>query len=219
MSTFQEIFSTSSLEIVTPDTSIEFPGEKIDADVWLAQLRTPSAERNIAFFGNVQVVLSNTPSILLTHEPDEKLEYYLIIQFGHQEQSANPSAQLLAFLAHLQISFDATYISSVPVSATQDQPSRISTPPARTSSMLGQTPKSRYPPSIFPPATPHPIPSSADSDRRYVRSEGTPLSTGVWGDDPSESFQLLWSKSDSNWVAAYKLVLGVCESFVITISL
>lgn len=132
----------------------------------------------------------------------------MTVQFQDDEPSDSPSTQLLAFLSHLQISFDATYISSVPASSHS---SRTSTPPVRTSSMLVQPPKSRHPPSIFPPATPHPVPSSADSDRRYVRSEGTPLSAGVWGDNSSEAFQLLWSELSSSWVAVYRLVVGVGE--------
>lgn len=66
MSTFQEMFSASSLDVVAPDTSIEFPGEGIDADLWLARLRAPTTERKLAFFGNVQMVFLFISVVWLT---------------------------------------------------------------------------------------------------------------------------------------------------------
>ncbi|PCH35941.1 hypothetical protein WOLCODRAFT_126429 [Wolfiporia cocos MD-104 SS10] len=67
-------------------------------------------------------------------------------------------------------------------------------------------------PSIFPPSTPHPIPSAAESDRQYVQAQGTPLSSGVWGEqvlgssrESTDAFALLWARDKREWVAVYRM--------------
>jgi hypothetical protein len=68
-------------------------------------------------------------------------------------------------------------------------------------------------PSIFPPATPNPTPSTAENDRQYVQAEGTLLLASIWGQggvDDAERFMLLWSEKDQVWVAVYRLALTVC---------
>lgn len=119
-----------------------------------------------------------------------------------------PPPHLLAFLSHVQVSYDATYISSVPI-AQEPQVRTAISPPSRPTSLLGP---SRRPRSIFPPTTPHPIPSAGEADRKYVNSEGTPLTVGIWGDNPDEAFQLLWSRKDKAWVAIFRLVVNVGEA-------
>lgn len=194
MSASQELFKTSSLDIIVPDSSIYFPTDQVnDADEWLEKVQTGAVQRRVAFF-------------------DEQLQYYLIIHLNDSDSPRTPSRQLLVFLSHLQLSFDVTYISSASVSSNLESPltaTHFSNPSARNPPYHD---KHRHPPSIFPPATPHPLPSTAESDRRYVRSEGTLLSAGVWGDNASEDFQLLWSESRKSWIAVYKLVTTV--SFV-----
>lgn len=116
-----------------------------------------------------------------------------------------PPPHLLALLSHIQVSYDATYISTTPI-IEEPQSGATMSPPSRATSLLGP---SRRPRSIFPPTTPHPIPSAGEADRKYVKSEGTPLTAGIWGDDPAEAFQLLWSRKEKSWVAIFKLVVNV----------
>ena len=126
---------------------------------------------------------------------------------GFTNERRVPPPHLLAFLAHIQVSYDAAYISSAPIVEEPQTSVTISPPPtSRTTSLLGP---SRRPRSIFPPTTPHPVPSVGESDRKYVKSEGTPLTAGIWGDSPDEEFQLLWSRKEKAWVAVFKLVVNV----------
>jgi hypothetical protein len=118
----------------------------------------------------------------------------------------------------MQVSYDATYISSDPVPA---QPSpRIGTPPRSTS--LKPTPGSgvlHVPPNIFPLTTPNPTPITTEHDRRYVRTEGVTLVSGIWGEasDPTkerlvedwDTFALLWDETVGVWVAVYRMCVNV----------
>ena len=217
MISFQDAFTNSSLDVSAVDTSIPFPYDHdIQGDDWLTALKSTGAERSVAFFGgSIQ-----KPDLRSTHPkplPDEKLEYYLTVHltdFNNAAAAPNfanerrvPPAHLLAFLAHVQVSYDAAYISSTPTVEEPQASVTISPPPAsRTPSLLGP---SRRPRSIFPPTTPHPIPSVGEADRKYVKSEGTHLTAGIWGDNPDEAFQLLWSRREKAWVAVFKLVVNV----------
>ena len=67
---------------------------------------------------------------------------------------------------------------------------------------------------MFPPHTPHPIPSSSESDVKYVQSQGTPLVSAIWGESDNrdkEAFALLWDANEDSWVAIYKMTILVCE--------
>jgi hypothetical protein len=46
----EQIFSTSELNVVVPDTSLEFPPES-SADEWLGRVKIGKVERKQAFFG------------------------------------------------------------------------------------------------------------------------------------------------------------------------
>jgi hypothetical protein len=46
----EELFNSSVLDVVVPDTSVEYP-PSADADDWLMRLKSPTAERKQAFFG------------------------------------------------------------------------------------------------------------------------------------------------------------------------
>jgi hypothetical protein len=131
---------------------------------------------------------------------------------------ANPPSALLAFLAHTQVSYDATYIPSV--SASSPSTPRQSVLP-RTASLKpsAETGVPHVPPSIFPPSTPHPTPMTTEQDRRYVRAEGVTLVSGMWGEEPEpskarkvndrDSFALLWDETASVWVAIYRMCVNV----------
>lgn len=129
----------------------------------------------------------------------------------NSQDPRNPPRFLVDFLSHIQVSLEATYISQTP---NQDV-SNTSTLIPRTSSTLKGRP-SPLRPSIFPPNTPTPIPSTAESDRKYVQSEGTFLFSGIWGtkktaEESKERFALLFSETQTSWIAVYELSLIVCE--------
>lgn len=122
---------------------------------------------------------------------------------------ANPPSTVLKFLAHLQLSLEAMFIPSLPGPQMQDAP--------RSSVLLSAPPKQhalgahtrKHHPSIFPPATPNPTPFTTQNDKQYLNVEGTILWSGLWGQDASEAFALLWSEETRSWIAAFKLTLGV----------
>ncbi|KAI0663675.1 TRAPP trafficking subunit Trs65-domain-containing protein [Cubamyces menziesii] len=208
MSNHEDWFEASVLEVVAPQPSLEFPvnyhGDQ--AADWIARLRGPSGDRKVAFF-------------------DENLDFLLAIRLPSSDQDEDqqlssqaepePPRQLLSFLAHLQISYETSYIS--PSATAPDLPTnaaRLSMPPPRTSSMQRNRPGPLLAghPSIFPPHTPHPIPAASESDLKYVQSQGTPLISAIWGESDSrdsEQFALLWDASERCWLALYKISILV----------
>lgn len=161
---------------------------------------------------------------LLCSDPfaDEQLTSLLLVHLDQPPSSSsidprNPPKQLLSFLSHLQVSLEATYIASVPVSSGSPETprtARLSAPPRTASLAAKLSARSAHPP-IFPPNTPNPTPSSAETDRRYIKSEGTLLLASIWGQNPSEdsleAFTLFWSEEEEMWVAVYRLSLTVCK--------
>lgn len=151
----------------------------------------------------------------------------LALRFEHfaadTEDTSKPPSQLLSYLAHLQVSYEASYITSIPHApspvlseARPLVPPRSHSMPGRNKpSPLGPPATSLAPPhpSIFPPHTPHPIPSSTESDRQYVQAQGTLLRAGTWGDGSaapdSESFALVWSKLTGCWIAIFRMTVQV----------
>lgn len=53
MATFEELFSSSNLEVVVPPTSLDLPALGEDVDQWYAGLSSDPGERDTAFFGKV----------------------------------------------------------------------------------------------------------------------------------------------------------------------
>ncbi|KAF4580569.1 hypothetical protein EYR38_003168 [Pleurotus pulmonarius] len=203
MADFESLFNSSILKVSVPDTSIEFP-PKGSTDEWLARLNSGSAERKQAFF-------------------DEQLHALVTLRINLPLSDTpvsqdKPPPELLSFLAHLQTTVEATYISSVPTTLPDTlDTTRLSAPPRTGSLGLKITPRpgSQHP-SIYPPNTPNPTPLTADHDRKYVQAEGTLLMASIWGqssdEDSGEAFCLLWSEEEQAWVAVYRL--GVRISFV-----
>ncbi|RDX43196.1 hypothetical protein OH76DRAFT_1447364 [Lentinus brumalis] len=204
MSNHEDLFETSVLEVIAPPPSLEFPteyhGER--AAEWISRMREPSSDRKAAFF-------------------DENLDFYLTIRFPlsseqdpRTDSRPHPPQHLLTYLSHLQISYETSYIS--PSSSTPDAPghSRLSMPPPRNSSMQRNRPGNLLAgnASMFPPHTPHPIPSAAQSDLQYVQSQGTPLVSAVWGESDNrdkEAFAIIWNASERSWMAVYKMTVLV----------
>jgi hypothetical protein len=212
---FEQLFGSSELNVVVADTSIEYPPQSTSDD-WLLRLQSSSVERKQAFFGGSFRV----PGPLTDTHLDEQLQSILTFRIEHPTPSfpadtEHPPQALLAFLAHIQISLEATYISPEPASAQDPvRTTRLSAPP-RTSLPLNNPRSQVHHPSILPPTTPHPTPSSAEQDRRYIASEGALLLARIWGQDSPEGslegFSLLWSDKEQLWVAVYQLSLTVCE--------
>ncbi|GJE92801.1 hypothetical protein PsYK624_089580 [Phanerochaete sordida] len=210
MSTFEEIFNNSVLSVVTPEASLGFPSQDDSSSWgdWVARLDAETTDRRMAFF-------------------DENLEVLLTLRFEHfatdTEDTSSPPAELLSYLAHLQVSYEASYITSIPQSASPAAgEARPPVPPRSHSMPVRNKPSPLAPPgaslapphpSIFPPSTPHPIPSSTESDRQYVQSQGTLLRAGTWGDGSaapdSETFALVWSKAAGCWIAVFRMTIQV----------
>jgi hypothetical protein len=214
---FEDLFASCTLEVIAPDTSIKFP-EPGAADDWLVTLKSSGIERRQAFFGKVQNFIEHVS--LDAHQmvdPDEQLHLFLITQIACPSADVDPKDPptfILDFLAHVQVSLEATYISQTPTTLPETpQTARVLTPP-RTSSIAKPRPTSLHP-SLFPPHTPNPTPSSTEKDRKYAQSEGTLLLASIWGHRPAglsrEKFSLSYSETKKAWLAVYELSLTVCE--------
>jgi hypothetical protein len=223
MASFERFVNSSTLNVVVPNVVLDFPTQDIDHSAWLSKLRSDEVERERAFFG-----ISCTVSFflfLLIHWLsflDECLDFFFILCLEQLDEAsvdpAHPPSALLAFLAHTQVSYDATYISS----ASVPSPSGLrSSAPPRTASLKpnADTGGLHVPPSIFPPNTPHPTPVTTEQDRRYVRAEGVTLVSRMWGEeiDPTkarqvsdrDAFALLWDETACVWVAVYRMCINV----------
>jgi len=217
MSALEDLFNSSVLDVAVPDASLEYPDR---GDAWLARLSSEEVNRKQAFFGKKNLV-SHAALFRFSSLPDEQLQFFLVVRIEHPPSNGpvdidHPPADLVALLSHFQVSLEATYISPTPVTHPEPVPStRLSTPP-RTTSFGPIRINDGTHSSAFPPATPNPTPSTADSDRRYIKSEGTLLLAKIWGQDVSEdspeAFSLLWSQREQVWVALYRIGITVCKN-------
>ncbi|KAI6131607.1 TRAPP trafficking subunit Trs65-domain-containing protein [Pisolithus croceorrhizus] len=196
----ETLFGSCGLEVAVPDTSVDFPERQDQVDDWLTILQERQADRKHAFF-------------------DEQLRLFLIIKISHlpsnplNESRSLPSL-LVRFLRHIQVSLDATYISrkstETPITPRADQ---VAGPPRSSSVGLSNPRPTSLHPSIFPPTTPNPIPFTAETDKKYVQSEGALLLSSIWGEGPAEhsgeKFTVFFSHSRKEWVAIYQLFLNV----------
>ena len=148
------------------------------------------------------------------------MQSFLVLRIKHPvlenpDNSEHPPRVLLEILAHVQVSLEATYISTIPTVAEVPRTSRILGTP-RNGSMTRPSGRPTPHPSILPPSTPNPVPSTADQDRKYLASEGTMLVANIWGtstaEDSSEGFTLLWSEEQQAWLAIYCMAITVCAS-------
>ncbi|KAF8268203.1 TRAPP trafficking subunit Trs65-domain-containing protein [Lactarius quietus] len=199
MATFEQIINSSTLDVVVPNVTVEFPTKDTYHGAWLQKLSSHEAERQRAFF-------------------DEFLDFLLVLRLEQPDDApsdpTHPPLALLSLLTCIQVSYDATYI---PVPA---QPSpRLGTPPRTTSLKPVPMNALHVPPNIFPLNTPNPTPTTTEQDRRYVRTEGVPLISGTWGEvsDPAkarlfedrDAFALLWDETAGVWVAVYRMCINV----------
>ncbi|PPQ70667.1 hypothetical protein CVT25_010769 [Psilocybe cyanescens] len=192
-----QVFSTTILNLLIPDTSLQFPPES-STDAWLSQAQTNAVERRQAFF-------------------DEQLQSLLVLRIKNPPDEgpgdpSNPPEIILDLLSHIQVSLEASYISAIPTAADTPRTSRLLGTP-RTGALGRPSGRLNPHPSILPPSTPNPMPSTADQDRKYSASEGTVLVANIWGnntsEDSGESFTLLWSDAEDSWVAVYRMAITV----------
>ncbi|KAI9457523.1 TRAPP trafficking subunit Trs65-domain-containing protein [Russula earlei] len=203
MPTFEQIINSSTLNVIVPNASLEFPTTDIDGQAWLEKLRSKDIERERAFF-------------------DECLDFFLVLCLEQPDEAfadpAHPPSALLSFLAHTQVSYEAIYITPAPASSLPV--SRLDTMPRTTSlKPIAGNGGLHVPPSIFPPNTPNPTPLTTEQDRRYVRTEGVALVSGIWGEEVDSSqprrikdrdaFALLWDEISHVWVAVYRMCIEV----------
>ena len=148
------------------------------------------------------------------------MQSFLVLRIKHpalenSDDSEHPPPVLLDILAHVQVSLEATYISAVPTVAVPQTSRILGTP--RNGSMVRPSSRHNPHPSILPPSTPNPVPSTADQDRKYLASDGTILVANIWGsstaEHSSEGFTLLWSEEQKSWLAIYSMAITVCASF------
>ncbi|KIK70994.1 hypothetical protein GYMLUDRAFT_308496 [Collybiopsis luxurians FD-317 M1] len=224
MSSFEDLFTSTDLDVIVPESGIAFPPES-NFDEWLENLN--NSDRKEAFF-------------------DEHLQTLLLLRVPQAEPvPSEPPRFLLDFLAHLQILLEASYIAQndgattdYTVSPSPFPSGRVNvptSPPPRGSSIkkpthlnlsLSPNPTSSHHPSILPPSTPNPTPQSAAVDERYLQAEGVVLTSRIWGQDAAgtgvldkkqgsdlqertDDFSLLWSKKGQVWVAVYRSVLDI----------
>ena len=51
MATFEQLVNSSTLDVVVPNVTVEFPTKDTDHDAWLQRLVSQETERQRAFFG------------------------------------------------------------------------------------------------------------------------------------------------------------------------
>lgn len=66
MSTFEELFNTSTLDVIVPVASVGFPSQERETDAdasssWLNRLDAESIDRKTAFFGKVHYIALPLP--------------------------------------------------------------------------------------------------------------------------------------------------------------
>jgi hypothetical protein len=222
MVTFEQIVNSSILDIIVPNVSFRFPTQDIDHGPWLEKLRSEQVERKRAFFGSPTVSFLPPSLTHLWLFLDEFLDFFFLLHLEKPgEESvhpAHPPFTLLSFLAHAQVSYDATYISRASAS-TLSAPPLGGTPPRTASVKQNARKGANVPPGMFPVNTPSPTPVTTEQNRSYVCAEGVKLASGIWGEEPGpvkerpveakDSFALLWDKTSGNWVAVYRMCVNV----------
>lgn len=214
-----QLFASTSLTVYVPESSLKFSS----TESWLNSIKSGTQERRQAFFGEQRVVMRRKKLKI----SDEQLRSLLFLQIKHPEEpfkaADDPPDSVINLLRHVQVTLEATYISPIPNSpAETPRTSRLLATP-RTGALALPKPirSTRMHPSILPPSTPNPTPTTGDHDRKYTTSEGTLLLAQIWGtnsaDDSPEEFTLLWSDDDSCWIAVYHMAFTVCKHYRFTL--
>lgn len=130
---------------------------------------------------------------------DENLSFHALLSIPSPPPAtpdASPPTEVLQLLTHAHLSYDVAYIS--PLSHAPPPAIRLGVPPKQRSQGLA----------IIPPPTPNPMPATQDHDRRYVRTEGTHLTSGAFttsDDSKEQDFSLEYDTGKGYWKATYVL--------------
>ncbi|EJD55423.1 hypothetical protein AURDEDRAFT_118550 [Auricularia subglabra TFB-10046 SS5] len=197
MASLEEVFHGSQLALHIPDQPVSLANAfELNGDELLDQLQR-SSQRDQVFF-------------------DERLSSFLTLSIPNLPVNAtSPPAALLQFLSHLAITLDASYVAKTVAPERREKPTTLLTlPPHLTGNARPKLQaKSDGRPSIFPPATPNPVPFTEESDRGYSQADnGVALYSYAWGDGQAEdaaTFALLRCQRHAAWVAVYRLDVSV----------
>ncbi|KAH7104095.1 TRAPP trafficking subunit Trs65-domain-containing protein [Auriculariales sp. MPI-PUGE-AT-0066] len=196
MASLEDVFHACQLALHVPDSAVLLPNSiELEGATILEQLQR-GGQREQAFF-------------------DERLFSYLSVSFPNINARGEiaPSPTLLQFLSHLAVTLDASYVGRAAIAPPEAKNiTHLTLPPHVTGTARPKLPRGGdLHPSIFPPATPNPIPQSDDHDIGYIQAEaGVPLHSFSWGEgsaDDTSTFSLL--RADSMWVAVYRLDVTV----------
>lgn len=215
MASLEDLFHGAQLALHVPDQPIVLSDALVSAgDELLDQLQRAS-QRDQAFFGeHAHVLILVAYTAWLT---DERLCSFLTLTLPTLDaNAASPPAVLLQFLSHLAVTLDASYVGRTHAPEVKEKPqTRLTLPPHVTGNARHKPPaplKDSHP-SIFPPATPNPVPFTDDGDRGYSQADaGVPLYSYAWGDGPADdnvAFALLRCQRHNAWVALYRLDVSV----------
>ncbi|KZW02004.1 hypothetical protein EXIGLDRAFT_665742 [Exidia glandulosa HHB12029] len=199
MASLEDVFHGAQLALHVPDQPVALTDTLVLAgDDVLDQLQR-STQRDQAFF-------------------DERLCSFLALTVSNLDATAaTPPPVLLQFLSHLAVTLDASYVGRTQAPEARDTKpqTRLTLPPHLTGNARHKPPapaKDSHP-SIFPPATPNPVPFTDEGDRGYSQADtGVPLYSYAWGDGPPDdnlAFALLRCQRHSAWVALYRLDVSV----------
>ncbi|KAG9015655.1 hypothetical protein FRB90_004575 [Tulasnella sp. 427] len=203
----ENLFSSSMLEVVVPDGAFELP-EPFSAEgaTWLRTLTGQWRGRDVAFY-------------------DERLSFILCVNLPIAAiksaiEDSSPEGQLdalLQYFSHLQVSLEASYVPP----ATEDKPPTLTiSPPNRLQASGSPRPPGRASPSVIPPLTPLPVPSTSAADAPYANprtvESGPLVHAYMWGERDNvtdRTFTIV--KTDEkldgleSWVAVFRLEVPV----------
>ena len=216
-----QLFASTTLAVSIPEPSFEFPPKGL-TETWLNSMKSASQERRQAYFGgHLRIYMTIIGELKIL---DEQLQPLLILRIKPPEgepfkAADDPPDSVIDLLRHVQVTLEATYISSIPNTPVESpRTSRLLAIPRTGALALPKPNRSgRVHPSILPPSTPNPTPATGDNDRKYTTSEGTLLLAQIWGtnssDDSPEEFALLWSEDERSWIAIYHMAFTVCKFY------
>ncbi|KIO22964.1 hypothetical protein M407DRAFT_215657 [Tulasnella calospora MUT 4182] len=203
----EKLFSCSNLEVIVPDGTFDLPEPfSREASTWLRALSGQWRARDVAFYDErlsfILCVSTPTPAVKSAIE-DSSQEGQL--------------AALLEYFSHLQVSLEASYVPQ----ASDDKPPKLTiSPPSRLQPSTSPRPGGRGSPSVIPPLTPLPVPTTSPADAPYanprVVETGPLVHSYMWGDRDNvteRTFTMVKTDEEldgqESWVAVYKLDVPV----------
>ncbi|KAG9012542.1 hypothetical protein FRB90_006645 [Tulasnella sp. 427] len=206
----ENLFSSSTLEVIVPDGAFELPEPfSPDAATWLRALTGRWRARDVAFY-------------------DERLSFILCVNLPiaaiksaiEDSSTEGQLDALLQYFSHLQVSLEASYVPP----ATEDKPPTLTiSPPNRLQASGSPRLPGRASPSVIPPLTPLPVPSTSAADAAYASprtvESGPLVHAYMWGERDNvtgRTFTIV--KTDEkldgleSWAAVYRLEVPVVST-------